>query len=41
VARYAAAGATCLVFRFRQQSLGHLLEQIEALTELFPEARVA
>jgi probable F420-dependent oxidoreductase len=40
VERYRAAGATHLVFRFRQHSLHQLLEQMEALMELFPEARV-
>jgi probable F420-dependent oxidoreductase len=38
VARYAAAGATHLVFRFRQQSRSQLIEQMDALVALFPEA---
>ena len=38
--RYAEVGATHLVFRFRQQSLGELTEQMAALMELCPEARV-
>jgi thiamine monophosphate synthase len=40
VERYAAAGATRLVFRFRQRSSAELLEQMAALVELVPEARV-
>jgi probable F420-dependent oxidoreductase len=40
VERYAAAGATTLVFRFRQSSHAHLLEQMEALMVVAPEARV-
>jgi probable F420-dependent oxidoreductase len=40
VERYAASGATALVFRFRQSSLAHLLDQMEALVALVPEARV-
>ena len=40
VERYAATGATHLVFRFRQQSRAELLDQMEALVELFPESRV-
>jgi probable F420-dependent oxidoreductase len=40
IGRYAEAGATSLVFRFRQTSRAHLLEQMEALMTLWPEARV-
>jgi probable F420-dependent oxidoreductase len=39
VDRYIAAGATRLVFRFRHRSLTHLLEQLDALMALCPEAR--
>jgi hypothetical protein len=38
VQRYAAAGATHLVFRFTQRSLAHLIEQMDALSRLCPEA---
>ena len=37
-ADYAAAGATHLVFRFRQESLDHLIEQMEELARICPEA---
>ena len=40
VGRYEDIGATHLIFRFRQQSLGELIEQMTALMELFPAARV-
>jgi DNA-binding transcriptional MerR regulator len=38
VAAYAAAGATALNLRFRQDSLGHYLEQLEAMAELGTQA---
>jgi probable F420-dependent oxidoreductase len=38
VQRYAAAGATHLVFRFKQRSQTHLIEQMDALSRLCPEA---
>lgn len=38
VGAYEQAGATHLVFRFRQRSRDHLLEQMAALAELYPEA---
>jgi probable F420-dependent oxidoreductase len=40
VERYASAGATSLVLRFRQGSRAHLVEQMEALVALVPDARV-
>ena len=38
VDRYARCGATHLVFRFRQDSRTHLVEQMDALIRLCPEA---
>jgi probable F420-dependent oxidoreductase len=40
IGRYEEVGATHLIFRFRQQSLAELTEQMAALMELVPEARV-
>jgi probable F420-dependent oxidoreductase len=40
VGRYQDIGATHLIFRFRQRSLGQLTDQMTALMELYPAARV-
>ncbi|HWW53104.1 MAG TPA: hypothetical protein VNY84_05015, partial [Acidimicrobiales bacterium] len=40
VSRYAAVGATHLIFRFRQRSRSELCDQMAALMALVPDAAV-